>query len=100
VQDRNVPLPTTQWSTHIIGRLYIHVASSMKSPDLIAAWDWWNATNARNKLVQIWPPLAKDSMILWPLPSFGDADAQQSGDICTHVPGTFELQPFRNRTMV
>jgi hypothetical protein len=74
VEEPNIPLPTTQWSTFIVGKLYVHVASSMTSPDLIQKRDWRNAPRARDRLVQVWP--LKEGMIVWPTPALSDADAK------------------------
>ena len=73
VQEPDLPLPTTQWSTFVLGKLYLHTASSMTSPDLIRNWDWRNAPRARRLLVQIWP--LKEEIIAWPIQALTDADA-------------------------
>jgi hypothetical protein len=73
VQDPSTPLPTTQWSTFVVGKLYVHTASSMRAADWIAEWDWKNAPRASQLLVQIWPP--KEPIIAWPIQGLTDADA-------------------------
>ena len=73
VQDPETPLPTIQWSTFVVGKLYIHTASSSTSPDLIRDWDWRNAPQARGLLVQIWPP--KEAIIAWPIRGLTDGEA-------------------------
>jgi hypothetical protein len=74
VQDRDTPLANTQWTTIIIGNLYVHTASSGDHPDLIKNWRWPNEPRARGLLVQVWP--SKESAIVWPPQSLTDRDAQ------------------------
>ncbi len=70
--DRS-PLPNTQWSTIILGDVYIHVASSSTCQDWIEEWNWENETRARSYLVQIWP--IRENIIVWPIPCFSDGEA-------------------------
>jgi hypothetical protein len=57
---RTTPLPNTQTATMVLGRLYIHVASS--ATDVFEKWRI-TADGAR-KLVQLWP--LKRNIIGWP----------------------------------
>jgi hypothetical protein len=75
VEEPDAPLTNTQWSTVMIGALYIHVASSANSADLIAEWDWPTTPRAKRLLAQIWPP--KETVIKWPFQSMTDKDAQE-----------------------
>lgn len=75
VQDRDVPLPTTQWSTFVVGQLYVHLASSSTSADWIETWDWRNAPRARRLLVEIHP--RREQLIKWPTALLSDEDPIQ-----------------------
>lgn len=73
VQNKSEPLPNTQWTTVMIGKMYLHIASSSSSPDWIDDWDWENEPRARALLVQIWP--IQESFIAWPVQAMTDIDA-------------------------
>jgi hypothetical protein len=73
VQEPRVPLTNTQWTTIMVGQLYIHISSSNTSPDIIRDWRWSSAPRARALLVQIWP--TKERIIKWPFHCMTDTDA-------------------------
>jgi hypothetical protein len=73
VQEPDVPLTNTQWTTVMVGELYIHTASSSTAPDIVRDWNWNSAPRARSILVQIWP--IKERIIKWPFRSLTDTDA-------------------------
>jgi hypothetical protein len=66
--------PNTQWTTMVVGNLYLHIVSSSTIQDVIQGWRWHTAPRAAGRLVQIWPN--KESVIVWPPPSLTDQDAQ------------------------
>jgi hypothetical protein len=73
VQESAVPLTNTQWTTVIVGNLYIHTASSSSSPDYIKNWHWESTPRARHLLTQIWP--MRETIVKWPTHSLTDIDA-------------------------
>jgi hypothetical protein len=67
IMDNGLPRPNTQTMTFVVGRLYVHVASSMT--DIFENWRLYRT----DLLAQIWP--IQRNIIGWPLKAMTDRDA-------------------------
>lgn len=79
------PLPNTQTTTFVIGKLYVH-AMSCEYPEIVRDWHWlWN-TRLRNLLIQIWP--MNHQFLAWPIHGLIDADVKLSSEMfIRHIDG-------------
>jgi hypothetical protein len=67
--DNGLPRPNTQAVTFVVGRLYVHVASS--ATDIFEHWH----LNRPDLLVQIWP--VRRNIVAWPPTTMTDRDADR-----------------------
>jgi hypothetical protein len=65
--DNRLPRPNTQAVTFVVGRLYVHVVSSVT--DIFEDWHLYRP----DLLVQIWP--VRRNIVAWPLTTMTDRDA-------------------------
>jgi hypothetical protein len=69
IMDNGLPRPNTQTMTFTVGRLYVHVVSSVTD-----IFENWRLTRS-DLLAQIWP--IQRNIVVWPLNTMIDRDADQ-----------------------
>jgi hypothetical protein len=69
IMDNGLPRPNTQTMTFTVGRLYVHVVSSVT--DIFKDW----LLNRTDLMAQIWP--IEQNIIMWPRTTMIDRDADQ-----------------------
>jgi hypothetical protein len=72
------PLPNTQTTTFVLGRLYVHTMSA-SYPDLVANWHWLHNSRLKSLLVPIWP--VRQQFLAWPVHGIDDADVRVSSEM-------------------
>jgi hypothetical protein len=72
IADDGVPMPNTQSTTLIFGKLYVHAFSSV-FPSLVAKPWITGQGDGVEKFVQLWP--IRDQFTAWPINPIGDRDA-------------------------
>ena len=72
------PLPNTQTTTFVVGKLYVHTMSC-GYPDVVSNWQWLLNNRLRNLLVPIWP--VRPQIVTWPIHGVNDADVQLSSEM-------------------
>jgi hypothetical protein len=69
IMDNGIPRPNTQTMTFVVGRLYVHVCSSVT--DVFEDW----RLSRPYMLAQIWP--IRRNIVVWPPKTISDRNADQ-----------------------
>ena len=72
------PLPNTQTTTFVVGKLYVHTMRS-HYPELSRNWHWLDNPRLRHLHVPIWP--IRHELIAWPINGLSDADVSLASEM-------------------
>lgn len=72
------PLPNTQTTTFVVGKLYVHTMSS-SYPDITTNWRWLNNTRLQSLLIPIFP--SDLQFIAWPVHRVSEGDVKLSSEM-------------------